>query len=111
MMRPQTAQELRVLLIGIFPGFAEACPEEDAQLDATLHSVMRAFTPYFSGNREALSQRQIKSLAHFINEAVAVDDKLENAVGTCFLEHLRQVSSYKVLASFLSRKAKDKTHA
>ena len=109
-MRPQTAKELWTLLTGIFPSFVEDCSEEEVQ-DETLHFVMRNFTPYFSGNREAFSERQIKALARFINDVVAVDDNLENAVGTCFLEHLRQVSGYKVLAPLLSRKAKDKTHA
>ncbi len=110
-MRPQTAQDLWALLTGIFPGFVEDCSKAEVESDATLHFVMRDFTPYFSGNQSSFSERQIKALALFINEAVAVDDKLENAVGTCFLEHLRQVSGYKVLAPFLSREARDKTHA
>jgi hypothetical protein len=109
-MRPQTAKELWALLIQMFPGFREDCSEKEVQSDATLHFVMRDFTPYFSGNVDTFSERQIKALARFINEVVAVDDNLENAVGTCFLEHLHQVRSYKVLAPFLSRAAKDKTH-
>jgi hypothetical protein len=110
-MRPQTALELWQLLTEIFPGFATDCAEEEIQPDATLHFVMRDFTSYFSGKRETFSEVQIKRLARFINETVAVDDSLENAVCTCFLEHLHQVRSYKVLAPFLSRQAKNKTHA
>lgn len=110
-MRPRSAKELWALLTEIFPGFAEDCSEEEVQSGATLHFVMRDFAPYFSGHRNAFSERQVKALARFINEAIAVPDDLENAVSTCFLEHLHQVSSYNVLAPFLSREAKGKTHA
>ena len=109
-MRPQTAKELWTLLTEIFPGFSAHCEDEEIQPDTTLHFVMSDFTTYFSGNRDTLSESQLRKLAQFINDAVAVDDNLENAVGTCFLEHLRQVRSYKILAPFLSRQAKDKTH-
>ena len=110
-MRPQTPKELWTLLTEIFPGFSADCEDDEIQADTTLHFVMTNFTSYFSGNRETFSELQLKKLAHFINGAVAVDDNLENAVGTCFLEHLHQVRSYKILAPFLSRQAKDKTHA
>ncbi len=110
-MRPQTATELWTLLTEIFPGFSTDCEEEEIQPDTTLHFVMRDFVPYFSGNRNSFSEPQLRKLAHFINDAVALDDDLENAVATCFLEHLHQVRSYKALAPFLSRQAKDKTHA
>jgi hypothetical protein len=109
-MRCRTAMELWGLLSGIFPGFAEECSEEKFPGDATLHFVMREFLPHFSGNREDHSKRQVEALAQIINEAVTLDDDLENAVSTCFLEHLHQVGSYKALAPFLSRAAKDKTH-
>ena len=110
-MRPQTAKELWTLLTEIFPGFSAHCEDEEIQPDTTLHFVMSDFTTYFSGNRDTFSESQLKKLAHFINDAVAVDDNLENAVSTCFLEHLHQVRSYKMLVPFLSRQAKDKTHA
>lgn len=110
-MRPQTAKQLWSVLVEIFPSFAADCEDEEIQPDTTLHFVMRDFAPYFSSNLGAFSEFQIRNLARFINDAVAVDDNLENAVGTCFLEHLHQVRSYKILAPFLSRQAKDKTHA
>jgi hypothetical protein len=110
-VRPQTAKELWVLLTKIFPGFSADCEEIEIESDTTLHFVMMDFTPYFSGKLETFSENQLKKLALFINDAVSVDDNLENAVGTCFLEHLHQVCSYKALAPFLSRQAKDKTHA
>ena len=110
-MRPQTAKELSTLLTEIFPGFSADCEVEEIQPETTLHFVIRNFTTYFSDSRDTFSEFQLKKLAHFINDAVAVDDNLENAVSTCFLEHLHQVRSYKVLAPFLSREAKHKTHA
>ena len=110
-MRPQTAKELWTLFTEIFPSFSAYCEEEEIQPETTLHFVMMDFTSYFGRNCETFSESQLKKLGHFINDAVAVDDMLENAVSTCFLEHLRQVRSYKTLSPFLSRQAKDKTHA
>jgi hypothetical protein len=72
---------------------------------------MLPFAEYFGVARDTLSERQLRNLGRLLNEAVAVDDDLENAVSTCFLEHLRQTGSYKSLAPFLSKQAKDKTHA
>ena len=110
-MRPQTAKELWTLLTEIFPGFSVHCEVEEIQPDTTLHFVMIDFTTYFGGHRDTFTETQLRKLAHFINDVVAVDDNLENAVSTCLLEHLRQIDSYKILAPFLSRQGKDKTHA
>jgi len=110
-MRPQTARELWGVLVEVLPGFAKDCPAEEIESDATMHSVMRDFTPYFSGSLERFSEKQLRSLGSFLNEAVSVDNDLESAVGTCFLEHLHQVRSYKAWAQFLSTIAKRKTRA
>jgi len=110
-MRPQTAKELWTVLTEMFPGFSAHCEEEEIQPETTFHFVMSDFTTYFGINGDTFSESQLRKLGQFINNVVAVDDNLENAVATCFLEHLRQVSSYKILAPFLSRQAKDKTHA
>ena len=109
-MRPQTAKELWTVLTEIFPGFSAYCEDEEIHPETTLHFVMMDFTTYFGANRDTFSESQLRKLGQFINDAVSVDDNLENAVSTCFLEHLRQVRSYKILAPFLSRQAKDKTH-
>jgi len=110
-MRTKSPIELRDLLGGIFPEFASACPAEDSEANATFHAVLFDFAPYFSGNREQFSEKQIKALAAFLNDAASVNDELENAVATCFLEHLGQLRSYKILAPHLSKLAKEKTHA
>lgn len=79
--------------------------------DYGLHSVMRCFTEYFGAEGSTTSERQLQALGGLIDEAVAVDDQLENAVSTCMLEHLRQIKAYKILSPYLSRKAKQRTHA
>jgi len=110
-MRPQTAMELWTLFTEIFPDFSSYCEVEEIEPDTTLHFVMMDFTSYFGSYCDKFSESQLRKVGNFINDAVAVDDKLENAVSTCLLEHLRQIRSYKILAPFLSRRAKDKTHA
>ena len=113
-MRPDTARELWTELIRLFPDFARDHTEQDLAESArdggpSLHSVMLPFTQYFGGARDSFSEMQLRNLGQLLNEAVAVDDDLENAVSTCFLEHLRQIGSYKSLAPFLGKQAKDKT--
>lgn len=71
---------------------------------------MLRFRPYFGGKQDSLSDAQLKAFGSFVNEAVAVDDDLENAVSTCFLEDLSH-RGYKVLKPHLSALAKRKTHA
>lgn len=115
-LRPGTAKELREALVAVFPGFSQNCStddarEADASGEATLHMVMSEFCSYYSCCQEQFSARQLGSLGDIVNDAVAVDDDLENAVATCFLEHLRQVEGYKALAPHLSSAAKARTHA
>jgi hypothetical protein len=54
-MRPQTANELRTVLMAIFSGFSAHCEDEEIQPETTLHFVMTDFTTYFSGNRDTLA--------------------------------------------------------
>jgi len=115
-MRPATARELWTELTRLFPDFARDHTAQDLEASeraggARLHSVMIPFSQYFGAVRDSFSETQLKNLGQLLNEAVEVDDDLENAVSTCFLEHLQQIDSYKLLAPFLGRRAKDKTHA
>jgi hypothetical protein len=102
-MRPSTARELWTRLTALFPGFTEyhtlAELEESERDDtATLHSVMFPFTQFFGGRHTTFTDKQLSTLGTLLNESVAVEDDLENAVSTCFLEHLHQIRGYKVLA-------------
>jgi hypothetical protein len=108
--RPGNARELWGWLVRVFPDFANDCTREELSDETTLHVVMIDFASYF-GSGERFSQAQIKSVGAFVNEAVMADDDLENAVCTCFLEHLRQSRGCKALAPHLSPRAKAKTHA
>jgi len=103
------AIELREWLINIFPSFQEEWEENEN--DITLHAVLIVFTQYFGAEQEKFNKKQIKKLADFINKSVEKDDDLENAISTCFLEHLNQIESGKLMKPFLSKIAKDKMHA
>lgn len=103
--------ELKKWLIEIFPSFQDEWDEDDTDVDLTLHGVCLRFTPYFGCVNNDLSENQLKKLGDFINSAVQQNDLLENAVSTCFLEHLHQISSFKILKAYLNKVARDKTHA
>lgn len=118
MQRPQDTLHQ---LCELFPSFKEVwdeegAPPEDGLVDGvyfewTHHQVMRAFLSYFSANHQSLTERQLQQFSSWVNNAVSTDDELENAVSTCFLEHAQQVRINRVLAPYLSRRAKDKQHA
>ena len=108
-------------LCEVFPSFAESwadeeAPPEDGLVDGvwyewTHHRVMAEFLDYFSINHSQFTEKQLKWLGEWLNDAVSVDGDLENAVSTCFLEHIPQVKINRVLAPYLSRVAKAKSHA
>jgi hypothetical protein len=110
--RPPEPMQLLRSIQGIFPQFGE---EEDVVEDVRdagdigLHCVMGHFVDFFVENHSQFTDRQLASLGELLNEAVAVNDNLENAVATCMLEHLRQINGYKALSPYLSQTAKDKT--
>ena len=113
--RPQTARELWLTLTRLFPRFANDCTEDDlAALEregtATFHFVLIPFTQYFGGD-SGHSDKRIRQLADLVNVAVSMDDDLENAMSTCFLEHLHQIQARKALAPYLSPEAKRRMHA
>ncbi|MGH7725596.1 MAG: hypothetical protein ACREOU_09225 [Candidatus Eiseniibacteriota bacterium] len=104
-----------------FPSFAdwwakEEAPSEDGLVDGvyyewTHHRVVAEFLTYFSANPAQFTPKQLKWLGDWINDAVSAGGDLESAVSTCFLEHMRQVGINRVLAPYLSRQAKVRSHA
>jgi hypothetical protein len=112
-IRPPDSSQLLSALQGIFPTFRDQNLEEEVNTPghASLHAVMQQFTIYFGCNRSQFSVRQLESLGQFLDEAVSVNDDLENAVSTCMLEHLRQIDSYKTLAPYISKETKLRTRA
>jgi len=114
--RPQTAREVRAVLVEIFPSFARDVTDDDlAEWERMSvqdpHAVMIPFTQYFGTNQATFSDRQMSALGTFLNRAVEFDDALENAVATCFLEHLRQINGYAALSPHLAAEAKSRTRA
>ncbi len=110
--RPPKPMELLASLTGIFPQFGNqdiVVDVADSPVGIGLHCVMHHFTCYFGADLQKFSARQLTSLGQLLDEAVLVDDQLENAVSTCLLEHLRQISAYRALSPYLSKRAREKT--
>ncbi len=110
--RPPEPMELLASLTSIFPQFGNQDIVEDvagSPVGIGLHCVMHHFTCYFGADLQEFSESQLASLGRLLDEAVMVDDQLENAVSTCLLEHLRQISAYTAISPYLSKRAKEKT--
>ena len=111
-VRPPEPETLMAALKEIFPQFGNDDVVKDVEAsDHGLHCAMRRFADYFGSAGTDISDRQARSLGGLLDQAVASDDVLENAVSTCFLEHLRQMDRYEVLALHLSRRVKARTTA
>jgi len=76
-------------IIGVFPEFAD-CWEADhpggAAHQQSMHSVYMSLFPF--AHTLSATPKQIARFAALLNEAVAAGAVSENAVATCFLEHL-----------------------
>jgi hypothetical protein len=106
---PQTPAALREELLAVFPGYRErATSAEDAP---TFHAVLMDFVPYFGGELASFSTAQLRSFGTLISAAIEAGGVLENAFGTCLLEHLHQIRASKVLQPYLSKRARQATHA
>jgi hypothetical protein len=97
-------------LIALDPPFETELELEDPQ-ELNNHRIMMIFAKYFAANRASFSAKQLRRLGDWLNSAVAAGGELENAVSTCFLEHVRQLKVNRMLAPYLSQAAKDRTHA
>jgi hypothetical protein len=108
-------------LCEIFPPFADWWAEDETPFEdglvvgvyyeRTHHRVMADFLSYFAMNHTQFTKTQLEQFGCWVNEAVSADGDLENAVSTCFLEHIRQVKINCMLAPYLSEQAKAKSHA
>ena len=96
---------LMTALRSLFPDFGDdELSQEVRSGDANLHTVMREFSSSFSA--ASAEPSQLTGLASLIGECIAASDDLENAVGTCFLEHLRQIDKGGLLWKRLSPEVK-----
>jgi len=107
-MDPNHPDEYRDFLVKIFPSFAEEWEEDEECLG--VHNVFGHFTDYFSCNQKSFSPEQLAILGDFINKSVRNDDVVENAISTCFLEHLVQIGGNRILMPYLDDLAKKKMH-
>ena len=111
-MDDQSQDELLAALFAIFPAFqAEwlADLEGDTWPSDSLHSVYQSFLPYLSAANP--SQEQLQRLASLIDGAVAAGGSAENAVSTCFLEHLGEVGLLRPLSPLLGAASRSRLRA
>ncbi len=107
---PSAPEALLEELFAIFPEYrAEHRPIHDDT--PTYHSVLMAFAPYFGSRSASFSERQFRSFGELVSAAVAAGGSLENAFGTCLLEHLHRIQASKILRPYLSELARERTHA
>ncbi|MCL2310528.1 MAG: hypothetical protein FWC42_09745 [Proteobacteria bacterium] len=97
-------------LVAIDSAFKAELEREETE-ELTLHCVMSLFAQYFGKNGGRFSEKQLRQLGEWLNFAVSAPGELENAVSTCFLEHTRQLKVNQLLAPYLSKLAKEKSHA
>ena len=108
---PQTPEALLVELFTIFQEYRAAYDGPIHDDIPTYHSVLIAFTPFFGSRSASFSERQLRAFGDLVNAAVAAGGSLENAFGTCLLEHLHQMRASQVLRPYLSELARERTHA
>jgi len=106
-MNLQSSREVLAAIVAIFPEF-EAEWEEDNPYRVggkfSAHSVYMKFLPFLASAKR--TDKQMKRVAQLINGAVLAGGDSENAVTTCFLEHLRQVGLTSTLKPLLGCRPK-----
>lgn len=108
---PQSPEQLLEALFAIFPQYRARHSAESEDDAPTYHSVLREFTSFFGAELASFSEAQLRSFGALVSEAVAQAGPLENAFGTCLLEHLHQIKAARALRPYLSKMAREKTHA
>ena len=79
--------------------------------ELTHHHLAMEFLDYCAGNHATLNEQQLRSVGAWLNDAVAHEDELGEAVTNCFLQNCREKNLDRVFAPYLSRQAKAKAHA
>ena len=95
----------------VFPQYRAAYDGPIHDDTPTFHSVVMAFTQFFGAEKVSFSEDELRPFGALINAAVAAGGSLENAFGTCLLEHLHQIRASKILRPYLSERARERTHA
>ena len=108
---PQSPKDLLEELFTIFPQCRNHYEGSIHEEVSTFHSVLLAVTPFFGAQLTSFSESQLRRFGEMISVAVARDGVLENAFSTCLLEHLHQLKAERVMRPYLTKIARDKTHA
>jgi len=72
----------------------------------TYHLVLTGFTTFFGIELASFSAVQLRKFETLVNKAVEQNGPLENAFGTCLLEHLHQIKAEHALHPYLSELAR-----
>ena len=109
-MNFQKSSDVLESVISIFPEFKGEWENTNPYINEdgshSIHSVYMVLLPYVSTKKASFSERQLKQLASLINDAVTAGGDSENAISTCFLEHVHQVNFDSILKPLLSKEAK-----
>lgn len=108
---PQCPEQLLEELFATFPQYRARHDGPIHDDTPTFHSVLMAFTPFFGAEAALLPEAQLRSFGELVSAAVAAGGALENAFGTCLLEHLHQIRASRILRPYLSELARERTHA
>ncbi len=108
---PQSPAQLLEALRAIFPLYRAGYAGPIHDDTPTYHSVLLAFTPFFGAQFTSFSDAQLRTFGELVSAAVAQEGLLENAFGTCLLEHLQQLRAERAFRPYLSKIAREKTHA
>lgn len=111
---PESAAELLERLFTIFPQFRDSYSGPFHDGAPSFHSVLHGYVSDFSGRLADAPAEQLQAFGALISEAVAQPggtNSLENAFGTCLLEHLRSIRAERALWPYLSKRARELTKA
>src|SRR5213083_2662262 len=108
---PESPEQLLEELFTIFPAYRVRHRTQAEANAATYHSVLREFTCFFGAELASFTEAQLRALGDLVSTAVAAGGSLENAFGTCLLEHLQQIRASRVLRPYLSELARERAHA
>ena len=80
------------VLTAIFPGFQKVWEDSDFRSEdgiGTAHGVLAEFSHFYRDNFRSFGDGQLRQLSELINHWFdGVDDAMDNAVATCFLENV-----------------------
>ncbi len=108
---PQSPAELLEELYDIFPEYRGSYTGPTHDGDPSFHSVLVGFSTAFGRLASGASEGQLRAFAQLVNTAVEGGGDLENALGTCLLEHLHQIDALRELRPYLSKVARERTKA